>query len=85
MSAPAGGRASGGSKLPRQSASGESQSLSLCFPTDGDALEEPLELQIDRLDPVEYGLHDVGGEEGEAQDAADVSLGHSFLVCDCGG
>ncbi len=72
-------------KLLRESASGESQSPSLLMPTDGDALHEPLQFQVRRLIPVEYGLDDVGREEGEAQDAADVSLGHTFLLRDCGG
>ena len=72
-------------KLLWQSGSGESQSPSLCIPTDGDALEEPLKLQVRRLIPVEYHLDDVGREEGAAHDATDVSLGDSFLLRDCGG
>ncbi len=72
-------------KVLRESASGESQSPSLLIPTDGDTLHERLEFQVRRLIPVEYGLHDVGREEGEAHDATDVSLGHTFLVRDRGG
>ena len=68
-----------------QSDSGKPENPSLLIPTDRDALHEPLQLQIDRLVPVEYGLHDVGREEGEAYDAADVSLGHAFLLRDRGG
>jgi hypothetical protein len=33
---------------------------------------------------VEYRLHDIGREEREADDAADVSLGHAFVFCDRG-
>ena len=53
----------------RESASGETQSPSLLIPTDRDALHEPLEFQVRRLIPVEYGLHDVGCEEGNARAA----------------
>ncbi len=53
-----------------QSASGNPENPSLRIPTDGDALHEPLQFQARRLIPVEYGLDDVGREEGEAHDAA---------------
>ncbi len=43
-------------KLLRESGSGETQSPSLRIPTDGDALHEPLQLQVRRLIPVEYGV-----------------------------
>ncbi len=72
-------------KLLRESTSGESQSPSLLIPTDGDALHEPLEFQVRRLIAGEYSVHDVGREEGETHDAADVSLGHAFLLRDFGG
>ncbi len=72
-------------KLLRESTSGKSQSPSLLIPTDGDALHELLQLQIRRLIPVEYDLDNVGREEGETHDAAHVSLGHTFLLRDCGG
>ncbi len=69
--------------LLRESASGEPQGLSLLIPTDGDALHEPLELQVGRLISPDYGLHDIGRQKGEADDAANIPLGHAFFVRDC--
>ena len=67
----------------RSLASVDAQGPSLCMPAEWDALPESLELQVRRLGPLQDGLDDIGGEESEPQDAADISLGHALVSRYC--